>query len=412
MISFSSSYKRNVPILALCQALFMSGTSLIVATTALVGFELAEDKSLASLPFSLQLIATMLTSIPAALLMEKIGRKRAFLSGTVLAFIGAIICTFAIIQHHFLLFISGCILIGVFSGFANYYRFTAADNVDEQHKSRAISYVLAGGVLAAIIGPNLANHTRDLISDASFAGSYAAIISLYVLSFILISLLNLPHKHVKNTGVTKNSSRPLKLIIQQPRFIIAVICGTLGYAVMSLVMTATPLAMHHHEHIYSDTAFVIQWHVLGMFVPSFFTGNLILRFGLLKIMLIGACCALLCVIINLSGTTVWHFWLALLLLGVSWNFLFIGATTLLTETYQPDERFKTQAINDFIVFSIVASASLSAGLLQHNVGWKFVNYGAIPAIFIIYLCLFWLYRINKITPPSVIEKTPVVIAEP
>ena len=390
----TSSFKRNIPILALCQALFMSGTSLMVATTALVGYALADDKAYASLPFTLQLLATMFTSIPAAMLMARIGRKNTFLFGAVLAMFGAAICALAVLQNSFYLFILGSVLIGVFSGFANYYRFTAADSVDTEHKSRAISYVLAGGVLAAIIGPNLANLTREMISGAAFAGSYGSIIVLYVLSFIALSFLDLPHTYQAVSKATR-SVRPLSVIARQPRFIIAVISGMLGYATMTLVMTATPLAMQHHHHVYGDTAFVIQWHVLGMFAPSFFTGDLIKRFGLSLIMFTGVLFGLACVFINLLGTSVSHFWLALVLLGISWNFLFIGATTLLTETYHPDEKFKAQALNDFLVFSMVSTASLSAGILHHNLGWQFVNYMAIPMLCIILLSLVWLFQINK-----------------
>jgi len=372
----------------------MSGTSLMVATTALVGYALADDKVYASLPFTLQLVATMFTSIPAAMLMAKIGRKSTFMLGTVIAMLGAAICAYAVTEHNFLYFVIGSVLIGIFSGFANFYRFTAADSVDIDHKSRAISYVLAGGVLAAIIGPNLANHTRDIITNAAFAGSYASIIILYILSFILLSFLDLPHEK-PHADVKQDSGRPLSIIIKQPRFIIALISGTLGYATMTLLMTATPLAMQHHEHAYSDTAFVIQWHVLGMFAPSFFTGSLIKKFGLLPIMFLGALFAIACIIINLNGTTTYHFWTALLLLGISWNFLFIGATTLLTETYSESEKFKTQAINDFLVFSVVSAASLSAGILHHKFGWQFVNYIAIPAVIGIIISLLWLYKINK-----------------
>jgi MFS family permease len=395
-MSSSNSFKRNIPILALCQALFMSGTSLMVATTALVGFALVDNKIYASLPFTLQLLATMFTSIPAAMLMARIGRKKTFLLGTIIAMFGAAICAISILQHKFLLFALGSIFIGIFSGFANFYRFTAADSVDKEHKSRAISYVLAGGVLAAIIGPNLANLTREMISGAAFAGSYASIIVLYILSFILLNFLDLPH-HIQQANIYSDDSRPLAVIARQPRFIIAVICGMLGYATMTLVMTATPLAMQHHQHIYADTAFVIQWHVLGMFAPSFFTGHLIKRFGLIRIMFSGALLGLACIFINLLGTTVNHFWFALVLLGISWNFLFIGATTLLTETYSENERFKTQALNDFIVFSIVATASLSAGILHHKFGWQFVNYMAIPTLLIILISLVWLYKINLTT---------------
>lgn len=393
-MSTNNSFKRNIPILALCQALFMSGTSLMVATTALVGYALADDKIYASLPFTLQLVATMFTSIPAAMLMAKIGRKSTFMLGTVIAMLGAAMCAYAVTQHNFLFFIFGSILIGIFSGFANFYRFTAADSVDTDHKSRAISFVLAGGVLAAIIGPNLANYTRDIVANAAFAGSYASIIILYILSFVLLSFLDLPHK--KHTdGKPQDSGRPLNVIIKQPRFIIALISGMLGYATMTLLMTATPLAMQHNHHAYSDTAFVIQWHVLGMFAPSFFTGSLIKKFGLLRIMFLGAVFAIACIVINLNGTTTYHFWTALLLLGISWNFLFIGATTLLTETYSESEKFKTQAINDFLVFSVVSAASLSAGILHHKFGWQFVNYIAIPAVIGIIISLLWLYKDNK-----------------
>lgn len=372
----------------------MSGTSLMVATSALIGFALAGDKTYASLPFASQLLATMLTSIPAGLLMSRIGRKRSFLLGTIIAMLGAMVCAYAIIHHWFSLFILGSVFIGVFSGFANFYRFTAADNVDEEHKSRAISYVLAGGVLAAVIGPNLANHTRELISGAAFAGSFVSIVGLYILSFILLNFLDLPYQK-QSMEIKIHTGRAISQIARQPRFIIAVICGMLGYAIMTLVMTATPLAMQHHHHVYSDTAFVIQWHVLGMFAPSFFTGDLIKRFGVLRIMFLGTVFGLLCVLINLTGTSVTHFWVALLLLGVSWNFLFIGATTLLTETYTPDERFKTQALNDFFVFSMVSAASLSAGILHHKLGWQFVNYLAFPALFIITMAILWLHKINK-----------------
>ncbi len=270
----------------------MSGTSLVVATSALVGFSLATDKTYASLAFASMLVATMLTSIPAAMLMARIGRKAAFLIAIGIALTGAVVCSIAIIQHQFPVFILGSILLGIFSGFANYYRFAAADNVDNEHKSRAISYVLAGGVLAAIIGPNLANYTRDMFSDAAFAASYASMIVLYLLSFVLLLRLDLPHQYDSVISKQNNSGRPMREIAIQPRFIIAVICGTLGYAVMSLVMTATPLAMHHHTHPFSDTSFVIQWHVLGMFVPSFFTGSLIRRYGVLPILLFGAIASL------------------------------------------------------------------------------------------------------------------------
>lgn len=374
----------------------MSANTLLVATSALVGYALASNKAYATLPFALQLIATMCTTIPAAMLMRKTGRKRGFMLATLLGMSGGSLCTVGILHGQFVVFAIGGMLLGMFNGFGNYYRFTAADIVDSEHKSRAIALVLAGGVIAAIIGPNLANLTRNFISHAIFAGSYASIIGLYVLSFGILSFLKLP----TSAGLASKlqiSGRPLARIVRQPKYIVAVICAMFGYGVMALVMTATPLAMKQHAYPFSDTAFVIQWHVLGMYVPSFFTGHLIHRFGGVRIMLLGALAGLACVAFNLTGTTVTHFWIALSLLGISWNFLFIGATTLLTETYQQAETFKAQAVNDFIVFSTVAVASLSAGALQNLFGWQAVNLGAIVPLMIIIASLFWLRYLSNLT---------------
>jgi MFS family permease len=384
-----TAFSRNVPLLAFSQALMMTCNTLLVTTSALVGYALATDKAYATLPFALQLTATMCTSIPASLLMKKTGRKYGFMLATLLGMSGGGLCTLGVLHGQFLLFAAGGILIGMFNGFGIYYRFTAADAVDVEHKSRAISLVLTGGVFAAIAGPNLANLTRGAIPQATFAGSYVTIIGLYIMSLLILSFLKLP-VNTPLTPTTQQSGRPLRQIVTQPKYIIAVICGMFGYGVMALVMTATPLAMHQHAYPFTDTSFVIQWHVLGMYVPSFFTGHLIHRFGNTRIMLLGALAGLACVVINLMGTSVTHFWIALTLLGISWNFLFIGATALLTETYQREETFKAQAVNEFIVFSTVAIASLSAGALQHLFGWQAVNLGAIAPLLIVMISLAWL----------------------
>lgn len=384
-----SGLTRDVLLLIFCQALMYSGLSLIVATSALVGFALAEDKSYATLPFAFQLLATMLTSLPAGALMGRIGRKAAFRAATVLGMGGGVACTIAIISGSFVLFVAGSALLGMFAGFGNFYRFAAADSVDAAHRSRAIGYVMAGGVVAAFVGPNLANFTRETVAGAVFAGSYASLVALYVLSLALLMFVRLPPMRAAE-GDAAGPGRALAEIARQPAFVVAVIAGALGYAVMTLVMTSTPLAMQHHGHAFSDSSFVIQWHVLGMFAPSFFTGHLINRFGVLRIMSAGAVAAFACVAINLSGHAVGHFWLALTLLGVGWNFLFIGATTLLTETYAPAERFKTQALNDFLVFSTVTAASLSSGAIHHHFGWETVNYGALPLLVVVLVALGWL----------------------
>jgi MFS family permease len=398
---------RNVLLLSLCQALMYSGLSLVVATSALVGFALAPDKSYSTLPFASQLLATMLTSIPAGALMARIGRKAAFQFAIVFGLSAGVLCTVAILNGSFIMFLIGSVCIGIFSGFGNYYRFAAADSVAPGNRSRAIGYVLAGGVVAAFVGPNLANITRDVIGRAPFAGSYASLIALYVLSFTLLLFLRLPSSRVSDAGIGEGGSgRTLRVLAGQSKFLVAVVCGALGYALMTFIMTSTPLAMQHQGYAFSDSSFVIQWHVLGMFAPSFFTGHLISRFGLLKIMTTGALAILACVSINLSGHSVTHFWVALTLLGVGWNFLFIGATTLLTETYRPEERFKTQALNDFTVFSTVTMASLSSGAIQNQFGWEAVNLGAIPAISVVLAALVWLAWRGRIAQPPLDESIP------
>jgi MFS family permease len=391
----AAAFRRNVTLLALCQALYASCIALVVSTSALVGATLASDQAYAGVPYAVQLVSTMLASIPAAALMARIGRRPAFMLSAVIALLGGSLATLGIVRQDFYLFLAGNVGIGVFAGFANFYRFAAADAVAAADKSRAISYVLAGGVIAAFIGPNLANLTKDAIGNATFAGSYAATLILFATSFVLLGLLRLPPAADAAPAVAAADVRPLAVIVRQPRFIIAVLCGMLGYAVMTLVMTATPLAMQVCEYPFAETSFVIQWHILAMFAPSFFTGHLISRCGLLPVMCAGALCGLACVLINLSGTTVTHFWAALFLLGLSWNFLFIGATTLLTEAYRPAEKFKVQALNDFLVFSLVAGASLTAGILQHHYGWQVINYGALPALAAILLSLVWLYGLQR-----------------
>ena len=351
---------------------------------------MAADKSLATLPLAFMFIAGMLTSIPAAMLMEKIGRKAAFMFASLFGMTGGVLATWAIFERDFWLFVLSSVMVGIFNGFGNYFRFAAADIVPHELKSKAISAVLVGGVVAAVLGPNLANMTRETLPDHLFAGSYISIIVLYVIIFIVLSFLKLPAAHTEALNRGGEKARPLRLIAQQPRFIVALLCAMLGYGVMSFVMTATPLAMHAHTHTFSDTSFVISWHVLGMYAPSFVTGSLIQRVGVLKIMLIGAVLGLACVAINLLGNSVTHYWLALTLLGISWNFLFIGGTTLLTETYTQSERSKTQALNDFFVFSTVTVASLTAGILQHQYGWQMVNLGVVPLLVIIILSIVWL----------------------
>jgi MFS family permease len=390
------SMKKNVLLLAAAQAMFMTGGSLLIATSALVGYRLSPDKALATLPLALQMLANMLTSIPASLIMRRIGRRAGFLLGCTIGITGAALATYAIFIGSFALFAGGAFLSGMFAGFANFYRFAAADTATDDYRSTAISYVLAGGVVAALVGPNLAHWTSDWLA-APFAGSYLALTGVLTLSFITLAFLQIPRSETE----THRGGRPLAVIARQPVFIVAAIGGMFGYGTMTLVMTATPLAMHGHHFAFSDTAFVIEWHVLGMFAPAFFTGHLIRRFGVLRVMLSGALLDVACVTVNLTGTSLTHYWLALFLLGVGWNFLFIGATTLLTETYAPEEKARTQALNDFLVFGTVTLASLTAGTLQHQLGWRAVNLGVTPLIAALLVAIAWLVRTRRAAPRAV-----------
>ncbi|MDG2089521.1 MAG: MFS transporter [Gammaproteobacteria bacterium] len=388
--------------------IMMSCTSLIVATAALVGFGLATDKSLATLPIAAQFVGTMLASVPAAMLMQRLGRKTTFMIAALFGIGGGTIGYQAIINHHFWLFVLGTFSVGIFQGFANYMRYAAAESVDAPDKSKAISFVMLGGVVAAVIGPNLAKYSREWIQGAEFAGSYASVIGLYVIILFVFSFLKFEEKNksarldeVGNT--TRDTGRSLLIIAKQPRYIVALLSGMLGYSVMSFVMTATPLAMDQSAFLFNDTAIVIQWHVLAMFAPSFVTGILIARFGVIKILFSGVVFGFLCVGINLHGMSFWHYLMALVCLGISWNFLFVGSTSMITDTYEEKEKNKAQALNDFAVFSMVTVASLSSGVLQNAFGWQLVNIGAIPLLLVILFALIWLVIKNRVNSELKLE---------
>ena len=393
-----NTMKRNVWLLAGCQALMNSGNSLLIATSALVGFRLAPDKSLATLPLALQFFTSMLTTIPASFLMKAVGRQAGFMIGTLLGLVGAGLAAWGIVIGNFLYFCIAAALIGAFNGFGTYYRFAAADVATPDYRSRAISYVMAGGVVAALVGPNLAHWTSEWLAGIEFAGSYLSLLGIYGLSLVTLLFVRIP---APTAAQAQAHRRPLADIARQPAFIVALAGGALGFGVMALVMTATPLAMHQHAHVFADTAFVIEWHLLGMFAPSFFTGHLIRRFGVLNVMLAGVVLNIGCVAVNLIGTDVAHFWAALTLLGVGWNFLFVGGTTLLTETYADSEKAKAQALNDFVVFTVITASSLSAGALQYQLGWRAVNLGVVPLIIVILGALLWLKRLRRAQPRAV-----------
>lgn len=379
--------KKTILLLAFCQALAMTGSIVLFTTAALIGITLAADKSLATLPLAILQLATMLTTIPASLILKRWGCKLGFMAGAAVGLIGAVLGTYAVLTSSFLLFCTATLLYGVFNGFVGYYRFTAADMATEAFRSRAVSFVIAGGIIAAVAGPELANWAKDVL-PVTFAGGLVAIALLQLLTLLLLSGADLPPLSQQQ----QSPGRGLAEIAQQPVFIIAVLGSMIGYGVMVLLMTATPLAMAAVHHPFRTAASVIQWHVLGMFTPSLFTGYLIARFGILNIILTGILLNGLCIGINLSGTDAPHFFGALLLLGIGWNFMFIGSTTLLTKAYAPSERAKTQAAHDFLMLSFVAFFTFLSGRLLNDWGWAVVNYTGLVLIGIALAAALYLRR--------------------
>lgn len=368
---------RTVLILAACQALAQTGLTMIITGGALAAHMLAPDKSLATLPISFLMIGTMITTIPASLLMGRFGRRPGFWLGTLFGTASGALAVVSLMNGWFWLFCFAHIFYGAYQGFAQFYRFAAGEAASPAFRSRAISYVLLGPAVAAVVGPHLVAYTKDLSVSGAFVASYAAIVVLSLIASAVVSLVDMP-KPAPESG--EMPARPLSAIARQPAFLVAVAVAAIGFGVMNLAMTATPLAMQTHHHGIGETAFVIQWHVLGMFLPSFFTGGLIARFGAPQIMLVGIALLLGHVAVALSGVEFLHFASALILLGVGWNFTYLGGTNLLTETYRPAERAWAQGINDFAVFTTVVIASFTSGVLLHLFGWIGVNLLALPLL--------------------------------
>lgn len=379
--------RRNVFILAVCMALSNSAVTLQVTLGGLVGHLLVDDKALATLPVTFVVAGTAISTIPASMLMHRIGRKLGFMVGCLISIAGSLLAAYGVHTASFWVFCMGAFIFGGSSSFVQLYRFAAADIAPPAMKGRAISWVMIGGLVAAFLGPEIAKHTRELLSPYLFLASYLAAAALPVIVLAVLTLVTIPVPTVQERSET---GRPLAEIVRQPTFLVAAMAGMFGYGVMNLLMTATPLAMQLCEHPFAAAATVIQWHVFGMFFPSFFTGNLITRYGALRIIIVGAVLNILCIGVALSGIAVMNFQIALLLLGVGWNFMYIGGTTLLTETYRPAECSKTQALNDFLVFGTVALASLGSGKLLYHWGWDFVPLSALPFILIAALAAVWL----------------------
>jgi MFS family permease len=366
--------RRNVLLLAFSQALMMSAIVMSMALGAILGGNLAPDKGYATLPIAVMVIGTAIASIPAALLMRRFGRRTGFLAGATLGLAGSLLCAFALQQRSFALFVIGHLFLGSYQGFANYYRFAAVEATEKKHASRAISWVIAGGVVAAFLGPQLGQWGRDWVAGSLFVGSYLAQGMLSLAALAILTQVKL-----RPVAVTHSvEPRPLLEILAQPVLQAAILGAAIGYAVMIMVMTATPLAILGCGLPGASVTPVIQWHVVGMFAPSFFTGSLIKRYGAPRIMQTGFILLLGHVVITLLGLEFLNFLSALILLGVGWNFAFIGGTALLTQTYRPSEQLKVQAVNEFAVFGLVAVSTLSAGWLYDRFGWIALNLTVVP----------------------------------
>jgi predicted MFS family arabinose efflux permease len=368
---------RNVLLLALCQAAFISTGALMATVGTLAGHVLAADKALATLPATALTVGTALGTIPASLIMRRLGRRLGFIVGAGFTMAGGLVGAWAVVAGSFWLLSAGGFLMGVSSAFAQLYRFAAAEAVAPERRGRAISLVLAGGLLASFVGPQLAGSTADLF-QTRYAASFLCIPVLAFLGMAMMLGLRLPE--AAETRVT-GTARPVAEIVRQPLFLVAVASQLSGYGVMNLLMTGTPLAMTaHHGHGLRDAAFVIQWHLVGMFLPGFFTGTLIQRIGERGTIAVGIAVNVLSLAVGFAGVTVWHFWLGLLLVGVGWNFMFVGGSTLVTRTYAPRERTKAQAANDFLIWATVAVTSLSSGQLLHRHGWAAILVTAGPLL--------------------------------
>jgi len=380
-----NSTKRNVGVLAACQALLFTNNSTLIAINGLAGLSLAPYMALATLPVTCWVLGGAIGTMPASLHMKRVGRQRGLTSGTLWGIVGALICASAIWAQNFWLLCFGTLVWGVYNAYGQYYRFAAADISPPDFKATAISLVLAGGLVGGILGPATSRFTIELVTP-KFMGAYLALIGFAIATMLLLRLVRIPTPSAAEQAA---SGRPLRVIAAQPKFLVAVAAGAIGYGVMNFLMTSTPIAMQVCGHPYGDAAFVISSHIIGMFAPSFVTGPLIRRVGVLPVMFTGALLNFVAIGIALSGVAVSQFWWSLVILGVGWNFLYIGGTTLLTETYRPEERARAQGTNEQAIFIMMAISSLSSGMTVTTAGWERVNLFALPLVALVAIAIVW-----------------------
>lgn len=386
-------FRFNIFLLASSQGLYLLAGVTYIMFAGLVGQMLADNKLLATLPIAIMTIGTATSTVPMSMLMKRIGRRFGFLIGASSGVISGSLGAYAVTQGSFELFCFAALIMGIYQACTQYYRFAAVESAPVDYLSRAVSLVLLGGVLSALVGPSLAVFSQDLLYPVPFAGAFAMAALMSVVAMIPLSLLHIPRPMEDGSH---EGARPMGVIIRQPVFIAAVLNAATSYGLMVLVMTATPLAMTACGFEMHDTGSVIQWHVLAMFIPSFFTGSLIHRFGVLSILFTGMVLFVLSAVFATSGIEMLNFGVALILLGVAWNFLFVGGTTLLTEAYRPSEKSKVQGLNEFIVFAAAATGSFSSGGLFNLSGWDAVNYGMAPFLSVTFIATVWYARSKRV----------------
>jgi MFS family permease len=396
MSSTEGNVRANVALLAACQAMLFTINSTLIAINGLAGLALAPVAALATLPVTAWVVGAALTTMAASLHMKRVGRRAGLMHGAGIGIAGALVCAAALWQQSFWLLCLGALVYGSSNAFGQYYRFAAADASPPEFRATAVSLVVAGGLAGGILGPTLSRVTVDLVGP-KFTGAYLALVLVGLVTIALLARIRIPGAAAAEQAA---AGRPWVEIARQPKFIVAVACGAIGYGVMNFLMTSTPIAMQGCGHPYGDAAFVISSHVVAMFAPSFFTGALIKRLGVLSVLAAGAVLNLAAVAAALAGVTVPHFWVSLVLLGVGWNFLYVGGTTLLLETYRPEERARAQGTNETATFCMMALSSFLSGFIVTHAGWEKVNLAALPLIGIVLVAIAWLALRQRAPRPA------------
>ncbi len=383
-----SRAKRNVAVLVFAHAILGSQLAINIIVAGLAGALLADDPALATLPISIVVVGSLLTAPALSLFMGRYGRRAGFWAGALAGGIGGALCARALYVGSFSLFIAGSVLLGIYQAAQGFLRFAAADTASDAFKPKAIAWVLAGGLLSALLGPEIVRATSGTVTAVPYAGAYLAMIALNVIGAIGLAFLDIPVP--RRTTAAVDTGRPLGVIARQPAFLVAVLSGMVGYASMSLVMTSTPLAMVGHGFAPEHAADVVRWHIVAMFAPAFVTGSVIVRIGRLPVIAVGLLLLGVCGGIALAGVDLHHFYLALIALGIGWNFSFIGATSLLGTTHTHAEQAKVQGLNDFLVLGFVAVGSFGSGALLDAFGWSAVQYAMAPALLLALAGVAWL----------------------